>query len=103
MLDQGSNVRDASLRSQDSVDAYGYPLEIALAELYFDRASLVRATVRVAIGFEADGWYGSRRPIEPGSLPDIVDFTRIVCFGSSPEGEPFCFDYREREPEPSVI
>ncbi len=91
------------LLPRGGVDAYGYPLAIALVELYSDEAMLVRATVRVAIGFEPDAWYGSRTPAEAGAIPDIVDFTEIICFGSSRDGEPFCFDYREQTLEPSVI
>lgn len=34
---------------------------------------------------------------------EISDITRIVCFGSTPSGEPFCFDFAEDPQEPSVI
>jgi hypothetical protein len=91
------------LRPRDGVDAYGHPLALGLAHLYSEPAVLIRATIRVAIGFEADSWYGARTPEAPGAIPDIVDFSRILCFGSSPEGEPFCFDFRDDAEHPGVI
>ena len=78
-----------------------HPLD--LAEVYQEQATLTQATLRVAIGFEPDDWYGARTPDVPGGIPDIVDFSQIVCFGSSSEGEPFCFDFRHDAINPSVI
>ena len=76
------------------MDAYGHALSLALAEVYDEPATVIQATIRVAIGFEADGWYGARTPEVAGAIADIVDFSRILCFGSSFDGEPFCFDFR---------
>lgn len=39
----------------------------------------------------------------PSFLFDITDFSKIVWFGASAGGAPFCFDYRESPQEPSVI
>ena len=86
-----------------AVDAYGHPLVLGLAQLYREPRAIVQATLRVAVGFEADAWYGERTPPVAGAIPDVVDFSRILCFGSSLEGEPFCFDYREQASDPSVI
>jgi hypothetical protein len=91
------------LMARDGVDAYGHPLSLGLAQVYDEAKALLRATIRVAIGFEADSWYGMRTPEAPGAIMDIVDFSRVLCFGSSAEGEPFCFDFREEPERPSVI
>src|SRR5690349_16298243 len=74
------------LMPRDGVDAYGYALSLGLAQVYDEVSTLLRATIRVAIGFEADSWYGNRMPEAPGAIEDIVDFSRVLCFGSSPEG-----------------
>ncbi|MBL8019919.1 MAG: SMI1/KNR4 family protein [Leptospirales bacterium] len=37
------------------------------------------------------------------AIPDIVDFTHIVCFGTSGDGAPFCLDYRQDSSKPSVL
>ncbi len=91
------------LRPRNGVDTSGYALLVDLAEVYQEQATLMQATLRVAVGFELDDWYGARTPDAPGSIPDIVDFSQIVCFGSSAEGEPFCFDFRNDTVNPSVI
>ncbi|MNF08811.1 SMI1 / KNR4 family protein [compost metagenome] len=36
-------------------------------------------------------------------MPDIIDFTEIICFGMAGDGSPFCFDYRGGRSAPSVI
>lgn len=91
------------LRARDGVDAYGHPLALSLAQVYHEQAALIRATIRVVIGFEPDAWYGARTPEVPGAIADVVDFTRVLCFGFSTEGEPFCFDFRDDPEHPSVI
>ena len=48
---------------------------------------------------EEDARYAHR----PGFLPFITDFSKIVQFGKAPEGEAYCFDYRENADEPGVI
>lgn len=80
-----------------------YPLNLDMAEVYQEQATLTQATLRVAIGFEPDDWYGARTPDVPGGIPDIVNFSQIVCFGSSSAGEPFCFDFRHDAINPGVI
>jgi hypothetical protein len=44
-----------------------------------------------------------QRAKEPGFLFDITDFSKIVQFGCSAGGAPFCFDFGEDLQEPSVI
>ena len=97
------NSQGVVLRPYNGVDAYGHPLMLGLAQVYQEPMALARATLRVAIGFEADAWYGARLPASAGAIPDIVDFSRILCFGSSSDGEPFCFDFRDDAVHPSVI
>src|SRR5690606_288217 len=55
--------------------------------------------------FQPDGYYGESLPdmAGPGAIPDIVDFSQIVCFGIAGGGEPFCLDYRSSPQRPSVI
>lgn len=92
-----------SLQPRDGVDAYGYPLALSLTHIYYRPADVLRATIRAAIGFEPDAWYGARTPKGAGAIADVVDFSRVLCFGSSAEGEPFCFDFRNDSEHPSVI
>jgi hypothetical protein len=39
----------------------------------------------------------------PGFLPFITDFSKIVHFGDSDTGAPYCFDYRENADEPGIL
>jgi SMI1/KNR4 family protein SUKH-1 len=39
----------------------------------------------------------------PDFIPDVKDFSKIVVFGSTGSGEPFCLDYRDSLQEPKVI
>jgi hypothetical protein len=97
------SIANDGLRPHDGVDAYGHPLTLSLAQIYHESADVIRATIRLAIGFEADDWYGARTPESPGAIADVVDFSRVLCIGSSTEGEPFCFDFRDDPEHPSVI
>ena len=102
-INAGLNPLGTVLRPHGGVDAYGHPLMLGLAQVYLEPIALARATLRVAIGFEADAWYGARLPTSAGAIPDIVDFGRILCFASSSDGEPFCLDFRDDSLHPSVI
>ena len=88
------------------VDAYGCELETELGEVYHDEESLLRNTRSLPGDFQPDGYYGepdNEYLAEPGFIPDVVDFSRVVCFGMSGDGAPFCFDFREDPERPSVI
>ena len=87
------------------IDAFGNPLETSLGEVFDTFERLKKETDELPTGFEADGYYGEPAPdLEgPGAIPDIRDFSKIVCFAISGDGSPFCFDYREDINEPSVI
>ena len=87
-----------------ATDAYGNPLESELGEVHDSLESIASATSELPIHFEDDGCYGgeSDSANEAGYVPDIIDFSRIICFGSSSDGSPFCLDYREGD-VPSVL
>ena len=41
---------------------------------------------------------------DPGMIPYLSDFSKIVCFGEEiGMSDPFCFDFRENLQEPSII
>lgn len=87
------------------VDAYGNPLETELAEVYRDKETIIEATKELSEFWKPDGCYGepSEWDTEPSMIPDIVDFSKVICFGMSGDGAPFCFDFRDNVQSPSVI
>jgi hypothetical protein len=91
---------------KDYVDAYGNPFESELTEFYPDQVSILRATDELPKYFQPDGEYGepgSPGEKEPGFIPDVVDFSKILCFGVDGGDAPFCLDYRDDVENPSVI
>ena len=87
-------------------DAYGNRLETELGDVYGDMENIARETVAVVAGFPADLMLLEATPEEeaqPGYIPYITDFSKILCFASSGGGEVFCFDYRDDPEIPSVI
>ncbi len=88
-----------------NIDAYGNPLETDLGEVFYTFERLKKETDKLPTGFEPDGHYGEPTPdLEgPGVIPDILGFSKVVCFAISGDGSPFCFDYRESNDIPSVI
>ena len=89
---------------REEVDAYGNHLESDLCELYETEDALVRETNLLPKHFAPEYFVEpSEWQNEPGFIPDIVDFSKIVCFGMSGDGAPFCFDYRDNLEIPSVI
>ena len=104
-------LRERTLRRQigtwwlrEEVDAYGNKLESDLSEVYETEDALIRETGDLPKHFapeyfaESSEWQN-----EPGFIPDIIDFSKIVCFGMSGDGAPFCFDYRDNLEKPSII
>ena len=85
-------------------DSYGNLLETELGEVYCTTQAIRKETNELPVHFQPDGYYAE--PTEemagPGAIPDIVDFSRILKFGLSGDGAPFCFDYRDSD-KPSVI
>ena len=51
---------------------------------------------------EIDEWNAEYAHL-PGFLPFITDFSQLLDFGRSDCDEPFCFDYRDNQDEPSII
>jgi hypothetical protein len=90
---------------RDDFDAYDNPLESELGEVYEAIETIARETEALPRDFTPDGYYGEPSEWEdaPGYIPDIVDFSKIVCFGISGDGAPFCFDFRGDEHNPSIV
>lgn len=86
------------------LDFYGDPLETELGDVFENAKTILSATEQLPRDFVVDGYYGDDYYRQkPGFIPDIIDFSRIVHFGDSGDGAPFCFDFRENADEPSVI
>lgn len=105
MLASGKLKRSVgSWQLQSNTDCYGNELETELAELLETETEIIAATKKLEIDFVGDGVYGEE-PGETGSgaIADIVDFNKVVCFGYSSDGAPFCFDFRAPQLKPSVI
>ena len=88
------------------VDAFGNYLETEIGQVFIDIDSIIRETKDLPEHFAPDGFYGE--PVEdgekePGFIPDIIDFSKIVCFAISGDGSCFCFDFREDKNNPSII
>lgn len=81
--------------------------EVAKARILFRKMpeKSIATLAELPKHFAPDGFYGepSVEADAPGYIPDIVDFSKIVCFGISGDGAPFCFDFRDNESNPSVI
>lgn len=87
------------------VDAYSNDWQADL-EIYYDIERIAANTA------ELSGWFqpgyeaevaGGHCVNEPGFIPYIWDFSKIVNFGRQGSDEPFCFDYRDDLQQPSVI
>ena len=90
---------------RSNCDAFGQFLETELGEVYDTPAKIERETAELPVGFEPKGGYGESRAelAGPGAIPDIVDFSGVLCIGMSGDGAPFCLDYRGAQTEPRVI
>jgi hypothetical protein len=89
----------------DEFDAYGYHLETELGEVYSTPARIKEETDVLPEHFQPDGYYGESLPDlqGPGAIPDIIEFSKIICFAISGDGSSFCLDYRDTPDQPSVI
>jgi hypothetical protein len=89
---------------REEVDSYGNHLESDLSEIYETEDALIRETNDLPKHFAPEYFVEpSEWQNEPGLIADIIDFSKIVCFGMSGDGAPFCFDYRDNLERPSVI
>lgn len=89
---------------KQSTNAYGDPFDAD-----FEMSSLDRIIEETT---ELPGWlepyaYDETEPLDtipiPGFIPDVKDYSKIVWFGKTGSGEPFCLDYRESLQQPKVI
>lgn len=87
------------------LDAYGNPLESELGEIYSSPEELKLETDKLSADFPSNEDYGESSTdfAGPGAIPDITEFSEIVCFAISADGSPFCLDFRESKARPSVI
>ncbi|MEH6446597.1 MAG: SMI1/KNR4 family protein [Oceanospirillaceae bacterium] len=89
---------------KSNIDSYGNILETEFSSLLSTEQEILDATIQLSKDFVADGDYGAETDDNyPGSIPDIIDFSKVVCFGFSGDGSPFCFDFRDSSNEPSII
>lgn len=103
-VNKGEFAREVGSWGLRITDAYGNHFESEVGEIYGKLETISRATSDLSKDFVEDGCYGAESDYKdkPGFIPDIVDFSKIVCFGTSSDGSPFCFDFRKCS-EPSVI
>lgn len=93
-------------------DAYGNPLESDFGPLHSvegmeeDTAELVRYSPPDLSSYPAEVQRRVREEMateRPGFLAEITDFSKIVQFGRTGSGAPYCFDFRDNPQQPSVI
>lgn len=96
---------------RDGVDAYGNEIHGDL-EFFEDSESIKEANdilllfLKVQSPEKIAQWTASHVAApdrQPGFIPYIRDFSKIVCFGKTSSGAQFCFDFRENPAAPSVI
>jgi len=93
-----------SWQLKSEVDSFGNSLETELGELLSTEEKILNASNDLSSNFIADGDYGETGESNyPGEIPDITDFSDVICFGISGDGAPFCLDYRTSKNEPSII
>ena len=95
-----------SWQLKENVDAFGNHLEADIGQVYIEADLIIRETKNLPKYFAPDGFYGE--PDEdcekkPGFIPDIIDFSKIICFAISGDGSCFCFDFRDDKDNPSII
>jgi hypothetical protein len=85
------------------VNAYGNPWDAHL-ELHLSQADIERDTRLLENMREDPNEPPPSSPEHcPGFIPYIDDYSKIVSFGVSGSGEPYCFDFRENPDKPSII
>lgn len=94
-----------SLKLIKNEDAYGNILETEIGVIFETAEMILKETDKILEDFKADGHYGEcSKDLEgPGAIPDILDFSKVICFAASTDDSPFCFDYRDSELKPSII
>jgi len=85
-------------------DAFGNSWESELGEVYETIDKIERQSDLLPKHFAPDfADIPETFSDQPGFIPYITDFSRILVFAVAGDGAPFCFDYRERSDQPSVI
>jgi hypothetical protein len=89
-----------NLELKKEIDAFGNPLETELLRIYTDEETILNKSASLKNDFPSTQDYGAKapHPMLPSAIPDIVDFEKILCFGTSGDGASFCFDFRENPP-----
>jgi hypothetical protein len=90
---------------ENAHDASGRPLTTVLPlELYADLETIESNTAVLHQLFR-EGRFPNLPPaaVPHGSLSGADDTSKIVWFGGTSSGEPFCFDYRHDATKPRVI
>jgi hypothetical protein len=89
---------------RDDRDAFGNHWQSELSEIYGTASDIERESDLLPRHFQPDAGDGPDMFSDaPGFIPYISDFGRILTFGTSGDGAPFCFDYREHDRIPSII
>ena len=91
-------------------DAYGNRLYSSIGAIYRNETTIANETADVAevrmndeetletLASEEDPYAN-----DPGFVPYITDFSKILCFGHAGDGAPFLFDFRDDPEWPSVL
>lgn len=88
-------------------DAWGNPLEAGLGEVFDSEERITQETERLMRDFPSNPselFYGpDPSENEPGFIPPLTDFSKVICFGVSGEDDPFCLDFRTDPKSPEII
>ena len=85
-------------------EAFGNPWEAELGDVYASVGDIERESDLLPKHFGPDtGDVPEMFSDEPGFIPYISDFSRILAFAIAGDGAPYCFDYRGPSDQPSVI
>jgi hypothetical protein len=90
---------------KDAVDASGQPLNVLPLELYTDLETIDGRTAVLSRLYREENRFQGLPALaqEDDSAPDTADISKIVWFGGTSSGEPYCFDFRDDPTAPSVI
>lgn len=91
---------------KEEIDAFGNHLETDIGYMYSTITEIENQTAELKIYFPSDADlvdYSEDYKNEKGFIPYITEFSKVVEFGISGDGSPFCFDFRENLIEPSII
>src|SRR6476660_7811009 len=106
------DIRDGKFRKEigdwdlkEDFDAFGNSLETEIGDVCESSESLLSETEvlwKYFVDEDPDG-VPNEWENEPGYIPYIKDYSKIVWFASGGDGSPFCFDFRDALKNPSVI